>query len=302
MKNIKPFPLLLGVSLIALLCFVLKVGLFDSSPPTHSQDQKIKVVASFYPIYFFAAQIGGDRVEVENITPSGAEPHDYEPTARDLAGIENSALLILNGGNLEAWGNKIKDNLSGGKVVVITAGDDLITQDAHVWLDPILAKKEAQNIAQGLVKIDPRGSSYFENNLKTLEIKFDKLDNDYRNGLINCEEGNIITSHAAFGSLAARYQLEQISIAGLSPDEEPSPQKMAEIVKFAKDNNIKYIFFESLVSPKLSETIATEVGAKTLVLDPIEGISEEGMQKGKDYFSIMEDNLKNLKEALQCTK
>ena len=302
MKNIKPFPFLLGVLLIALLCFVLKVGLFDSSPPTHSQDQKIKVVASFYPIYFFAAQIGGDRVEVKNITPSGAEPHDYEPTARDLAGIENSNLLILNGGNLEAWGNKIKDNLSGGKVVVITAGDGLITQDAHVWLDPILAKKEAQNIAQGLIKIDPRGSSYFENNLKILEIKFDKLDNDYRNGLINCEEGNIITSHAAFGSLAARYGLKQISIAGLSPDEEPSPQKMAEIVKFAKDNNIKYIFFEGLVSPKLSETIATEVGAKTLVLDPIEGISEEGMQKGKDYFSIMEDNLKNLKEALQCTK
>ena len=124
----------------------------------------------------------------------------------------------------------------------------------------------------------------------------------YRQGLSNCAEKNIITSHAAFGYLATTYGLNQVSISGLSPDAEPSPQQLADIVKFAKDSHVKYIFFESLVSPKLSQAIANEVGAQTLVLNPIEGLSDEELAQGKDYFSIMRNNLKNLQTALQCAK
>ena len=128
------------------------------------------------------------------------------------------------------------------------------------------------------------------------------MDTEYKQGLSSCEGKNIITSHAAFGYLAAAYGLNQVPIAGLSPDAEPSPRQLADIAKFAKDNQVKYIFFESLVSPKLSQTIATEVGAQTLVLNPIEGLSEEEMSHGKTYFSVMQDNLTNLRTALQCTK
>ncbi len=135
-----------------------------------------------------------------------------------------------------------------------------------------------------------------------LNQKLDQLDKTYAEGLKTCKQKDIITSHAAFGYLATRYGLNQVAISGISPDEEPSSQQLAEVAKFAKENDVKYIFFESLVSPKLSETIAHEIGAKTLVLDPLEGISDDDIKQGKNYFTVMENNLKNLQKALQCSQ
>jgi zinc transport system substrate-binding protein len=155
-------------------------------------------------------------------------------------------------------------------------------------------------ITQGFIQIDPDNKNYFQTNADTLKTKLDNLNNEYKQGLANCTEKNIITSHAAFGYLATTYGLNQVPISGLSPDAEPSPQQLVNIVKFAKANNVKYIFFESLVSPKLANTIATEVGAKTLVLNPIEGLSDEQLARGDNYFQEMQNNLSNLKIALQC--
>lgn len=273
--------------------------------------RKLRVETSFYPLYYFASQIGGNKAEVTNITPSGAEPHDYDPSTRDITDIEKSNMLVLNGG-VESWGDKIRNNLMGTRVTVVTAGAGLLTQqvveegknqvDPHVWLDPINAKKEAHVITLGFTKIDSANTSYYEQNERTLDAKLDQLDSTYKTGLASCKQKDIITSHAAFGYLATRYNLRQVAIAGLSPDAEPSAQQLADVAKFAKDNNVKYIFFESLISPKLSQTIASEIGAQTMVLDPIEGVSNDDMKAGKDYYSIMQDNLKNLQIALECNK
>jgi len=274
------------------------------------KNNKLQVTTSFYPLYFFASQIGGDKAEVQNITPSGAEPHDYEPTAQDIVRIEKSNLLILNGGRLEAWGDKIKDNIKGKQVITVIAGNGIVNQqvfedgkpilDPHVWLNPSLASIEVKAILNGFIQVDPINKSYYYENTNNLLSQLNEIDKEYKQGLMNCNQKDIVTSHAAFGHLGKAYGLNQVPISGLSPDAEPSSKQLAEVSLFAKNHNVKYIFFESLLSPKLSETIAAEVGAKTIVLDPIEGVSGDDMRAGKNYFSIMKDNLTNLRLALEC--
>lgn len=265
------------------------------------KNKKIQVSASFYPLYFFSSQIGGDKAEVKNITPPGVEPHDYDPSLQDIVRIESSNILILNGG-FEKWGNKIKNNLKSTNVRVIITGEGLFAKnDPHFWLNPRLAKKEVEKITQGFIAIDPANGSYYKNNKKQLDYKLDQLDAKYKKGLANCMSRDMITSHAAFTYLADAYGLNQLPISGLSPDEEPSAMWLARVVDFAKKNKVKYIFFEKLVSPKISQTIAQEVGAKTLALDPIEGLLDDDIKQGKNYFTIMETNLHALRTALQCS-
>lgn len=295
MKNLK-----FRLFLIVLLILLSGIYTATKKTDTTSSTGKIQVATSFYPLYFFASQIAGDNAEVYNITPYGSEPHDYEPTAKDIARIEKSKLLIINGAGLETWADKIKVELTNKNIPILIAGNTIANEDPHIWLSPPLAKKEIYAILQGFITIDENNKDYYQDNANKLKLHLDELDQQYKNGLMTCVQKNFVTSHAAFGHLAQAYGLTQTSISGLSPDEEPSTKQLAEVADFAKKNNIKYIFFESLVSPKLSETVAVEIGAKTLVLDPIEGISEDDMKLGKNYFTIMEDNLKNLTIALEC--
>jgi zinc transport system substrate-binding protein len=286
----KILSVLISIILLASLFFLV----FEKNKEI-STSSKLQVTASFYPMYFFASQIGGNKVNVINITPSGNEPHDYDLTSKDLVKIENSKLLILNG-LIEPWSNKITDDLKNKNTPIVIAGNKLFTStDPHVWLSPTLAKIESENIASTLKTIDPLNSDYYNTNEVKLEDELNILDQKYKDGLQNCATRNFVTSHAAFGYLAKDYGLNQIAVSGLSPDEEPSLKKLADVSNFAKENNIKYIFFESLVSPKLSETIANEVGAKTLVLDPIEGVKDNNT-----YLTLMMNNLQNLRVALQC--
>ncbi|PIR99350.1 ABC transporter substrate-binding protein [Candidatus Collierbacteria bacterium CG10_big_fil_rev_8_21_14_0_10_43_36] len=260
---------------------------------------RISVVTSFYPLYFLAGEIGKEMIVVSNITPTGIEPHDYEPTARDMAEIQKAKLLILNGGKFEAWGEKIKNELKN--VLIVEASQGLVKgNDTHVWLSPKLFKQEAQAILAGLVQIDPDNINYYSDNERILESKLDRLTEKYRKGLIDCRGQEIITSHAAFGYLTSEFGLKQVAVAGLSPDEEPSTKQLTEVAKIARRDGIKYIFFERLVSPRLAETVAEEVGAKILVLDPIEGISNNDIAEGKNYLTLMEENLSNLRIALEC--
>jgi zinc transport system substrate-binding protein len=274
------------------------------------QQGKLQVTASFYPYYFFASQIGGDKANVTNLTPAGAEPHDYEPSAGDIVRIDSSQLLILNG-QVEPWGAKIQSDLKGKSTVVLIAGLGLFTQkvtdeegvtaiDPHVWLSPTRAKVQVKAILNEFIKLDPQNKDYYTANATTLLTALDKIDSDYKAGLASCQKKDIVTSHAAFGYLASDYGLTQIPIAGLSPDAEPSLQEMANITNFVKANGIKYIFFESLVSPKLSQTIANATGAQTLVLDPLEGLTPNAIAQGQNYLTVMEQNLHNLEVALEC--
>lgn len=296
---------------IIILATVAIIGIYffsniDSSR-LGSNNKKLQISASFYPLYYFASEIGGDKAQVIKITPAGSEPHDYEPTTKDIAEIYHSEMIVVNGAGFEPWYSKIKDDLLKTNIMLIdaTGGMELKkmqSTDPHVWLDPILAKQQADRILAGFTQIDSRNAEFYKVNAQKLQKEFDKLDHEYMSKLQFCKQKEFVTSHAAFGYLADRYGLTQISIAGVSPDEEPTPAKLGEVTKFAREHNVKYIFFETLVSPKLSETIANEVGAKTLVLDPLEGLSDDDKKLGKNYFTVMEDNLKTLQEALQCSK
>jgi zinc transport system substrate-binding protein len=303
----KRLTILLGI----LILIGTGVLLLNFSSTKKVSDGKLQVTASFYPMYFFASRIGGDKADVVSITPASAEPHDYEPTTQDLVRIQNSNMLVLNGGALEAWGNKIKSQLPEN-VLVVTAGEGLANKkldengqtiiDPHIWLDPILAKKEVAVIEKGFQKLDPKNSAYFQTNAQKLDGELDVLNTEYLHAFISCTLKDFVTSHAAFGYLGVQYGINQIPISGVSPDEEPSTQKMVEITNLVKAKNIKVIFFESLVSPKLSDTIANETGAKAMVLDPIEGLTKDEIQNGQNYLTIMRQNLNNLQIALQCQK
>ncbi len=302
--------------LIGFAAGLLAVGLITLIVRSHqparqgATARKIAVVASIYPLYFFAERIGGDAADIYNITPAGAEPHDYEPTAQDLVRIEKSRLLIVNGGNLEAWVDRIRKNIDPHHPLVVTAGEGLTTQqvvehgarliDPHVWLSPPLAGRMVAAITRAFAQVDPAHAADYQSRGAALASDIDNLDTAYRRGLADCEDHTIITAHAAFGYLASAYHLDQLPIAGLSPDGEPSPKQLAEIAQFARRHHVQYIFFENLVSPKLAQTLATEVGAKTMILNPIEGLSAEEAAQGKTYLTEMKSNLANLRIALRC--
>jgi zinc transport system substrate-binding protein len=283
------------------------VGLYRAQKPPTNESGQLRVTASFYPLAYFAQEIGGENLAVINLTPSGAEPHDFEPGTRDVAAIENSRLLLINGAGFESWAQRLQGQLSNREVLILPVAEGLAKPegdtariDPHVWLDPVLAQEEVQRIAAALIEIDPANRQEYEANASDLRERLADLDQEFRAGLAQCRQANIVTSHAAFGHLAARYGLKQISAAGLLPEAEPTPQDLAAVVDFVRENQVKYIFFETLLSPRLSETIARETGAQTLALNPLEGLSEEQQAAGENYFTIQRDNLENLRVALDC--
>lgn len=300
---------LLAILAVGVGAYLLWAGR-SVAPAKQTESGKVKVVTSFYPLYYFASRIGGDRAVVTNITPAGAEPHDYEPTAQDVAAMEDSRLLFILGTGLESWGSRVAKNLDADRTTVVSAGQGLMNGhvmeegenviDPHVWLNPALAKKMVDRMAAAYVQADPADAAAYRSNAAVLKNDLDSLDADYRKGLSSCAMHEAVTSHAAFGYLAKEYGFTQVPIAGLSPDAEPSPKELADLSAFVRQHNIGILFFESLVSPKLAETLATETGAKTLVLDPIEGLQPEALAQGQDYLSVMRNNLANLRAALQC--
>jgi zinc transport system substrate-binding protein len=281
------------------------------------------VVTSFYPLYFFAQEVGGDRAQVTNLTPAGAEPHEYEPTPQELVSIERSDLFIINGAGFEGWGESVAQGLNPERTTIVIAAEGLATLegveeeheheheeedahaeeehlDPHVWLSPKLASQMVEQIAEGFVSADRENEAYYRANAEKLKGELQQLDTEFQTALSSCLKRDIITSHAAFGYIARDYNLTQVAITGLSTEEEPSPQRLIEIAQFARQNDVRYIFFESLIPAQLSQTIATEVGAQTLMLNPLEGLSEKDIAAGKNYFSEMRANLQNLQTALQC--
>ena len=296
----------------ALASFGLLVGVAVFLAVSHNKPQvasdKLHVTASFYPLYDFAKNIGGDKISVSNMTPPGSEPHDFEPAPKDIVQAEKSAVFIYNGGTLEPWANKF---LGGYNHIAVKASKDVVLQsgvgeegqtikDPHFWLDPVLAQQIVKNIRDGLIQADPANKDFYTKNANSYIAKLQKLDTDFTAGLTNCSQNTVIASHEVFGYLAQRYHFTAEAITGMSPDQEPSSAKMAELANMAKEKDIKYVFFESLVSPRLADTIAQEVGAQAIVFDPLEGLTDEAQKQGKNYISVQYENLQNLRTALQC--
>ena len=277
---------------------------------------KIKVVATVYPVYEFVKQVGGDKVDVVMLIPPGAEPHDWEPTAKDITRIKDAKIFAYHGAGFEPVEKLLtKDVLGTAMPVEVSKGvaklagshegdlhkDDKHDDegDSHMWLDPLAAQQEVNNILAALIAADEKNAVYYKENAEKFNNQLAALDQEYKKTLGNIVRKDLITSHEAFAYLAARYGLHQIGIMGLSPDAEPTPDKMAEITKFCREHKVKYIFFETLASPKLAQTIAKETGAQLLVLNPLENLTEEEIKQGKSYLSIMKDNLVNLEKALK---
>jgi zinc transport system substrate-binding protein len=286
----------------------------------------LKVAASFYPLAHFAGEVGGDLADVTNIMPPGAEPHEFEPTPRDIGKIYKADIFIFHGEGLDPWARKISADLEQ-KGILIRQMSDYFTflkltddehhhenrmsdraehahehgeSDPHIWLDPILASREVEIIRDAFIQADPSHKEAYIKNSASYMSKLGELDRKYRRGLQSCASRDVIVTHDAFNYLAKRYDLQVYPIMGISPEEEPSPRKLVELSKMARAKKITHIFFETLVSPKLAETIAGETGAKTLVLNPLGGLTGEDIRKGKTYISVMEENLQNLRIALQC--
>ncbi len=299
MKAKKNIGLALLVVAIAALVGLIVVSTNKNSVPS----SKLTVATTFYPLYDFATRIGGDKTAVTNITPAGSEPHDFEPSPQTLAAIQKSDVFIYNGGTFEPWVDKFLPDYKNTAVKASDTIQLLNTQegkDPHFWLDPSLAQQVVTSIRDEFTKADPANKDAYTKNAADYTAKLTQLDADFKNGLQTCATRTVVSSHNAFTYLAKRYNIEVIAIAGLSPEAEPSAAKLAEVSRIVKEKNIQYVFFESLVSPRLADTIAQETGAKTAIFDPIEGLSNDDQKQGKNYISIQRENLSALRTALAC--
>ncbi|MEV6706428.1 metal ABC transporter substrate-binding protein [Micromonospora wenchangensis] len=279
---------------------------------------RVDVVAAFYPLQFVAERVGGDAVTVTNLAKPGAEPHDLELNPRQVGQVSEAELVFYLKGFQPAVDEAVAQNAADRALDVTTvaplrdatagghehegedghAEEESGGKDPHLWLDPTRLATVADKLAERLGTVDPDRAADYTTRARTLRGELEKLDTEYATGLKTCQRREIVVSHAAFGYLAERYQLEQIGLTGLTPDTEPAPQRLAEVAREAREHGATTIFFETLVSPKVAETIAAEVGAKTAVLDPIEGLSADG---GGDYLSVMRTNLTTLRTALGCS-
>jgi zinc transport system substrate-binding protein len=245
------------------------------------------VVAGFYPLAWAAQEIGGPELGVVNLTPNGAEPHDLEPSARDVRRIREARLVLYVRGFQPA----LERALAGrdGPSLDVRAGEG--GQDPHVWLDPARFAGIVRMIGGELGR--PARAH-------ALAGRLNALDREFRAGLADCRTHEIVTSHAAFGYLAARYGLRQVALSGLSPEAEPTPRALQRLVEAVRDTGATTVFTEPLVSPRVAETVARETGARTAVLDPVEGLTPSQQSRGEDYISIMRRNLAALRQALAC--
>lgn len=285
----------------------------------------VEVVTTFYPLQFATEQVGGPDVTVTDLTPPGTEPHDLELTPRQVAAIADADLVVYLAGLQPAVDRAIAENATGtvlevGALVPAPSpgadhadepghteepghdhdhgGHDHGGRDPHLWLDPENMERIGSGIAAALSDLDPDDAAGYADRDATFDARLTDLDERFRTGLARCETRAFITSHEAFGHLAARYDLEQIAIRGLSADEEPSPARIAAVQQAARDHDIDTIFYETLVSPEVSESVARDLGLRTAVLDPIEGLADAST--GANYFSIMDANLAALRGANRC--
>ena len=271
-----------------------------------------QVVATAYPLVYFAQQIAGDPQQVVGLIPPGVEPHDWEPSPRDLVTVGRARLFVYNGAGLEPWAERVLQALGGSAPTAVEATKGLPLMagtaadgseeayDPHVWLDPVLAQGMADRIAEGLAGADASNAARYRGNAARLKARLGELDQKLRAGLSGCRLKTFIASHTAFGYFAKRYGLQQLAIAGLSPEASPSPARMADLVLAARSTQSRFVFFETLASPALAQTLAREAGLQPLVLNPVEGFSAEDLKAGQDYFTAMDANLGNLRRALEC--
>ncbi len=292
---------------------------------------KIKIVTSIYPMYDFAKRIGGDLVAVKMLVPAGTEPHAWEPSTRDMQMLEEADLFVYNGAGMEAWADSLHDTVQNKNLIYVEASanvDLLRTEevhhganeeehdheeheeeheghhhhgeyDPHVWLSPKNAEVEMTAIAEALISKDPEHADTYRKNLEEAKKECASLDSAFAEALKDYQGGYIVVAHEAYGYLCRDYGLKQIGIEGVSADQEPDAARMREIIDLVNEHGIKCIFFEELVDPKVAKSIADETGCTTMALSPLDGLSQKDIDSGRDYFSVMRDNLAALVSSFE---
>jgi zinc transport system substrate-binding protein len=304
--------------LVALLAASLSLTAACATRPASGfSDGRLSVVTAFYPLQFLSQRLGAGDVTVTDLTKPGAEPHDVELNPRQVGQIVDAGLVVYLKGFQpaidEAVDQEAKNRAFNVASVVpllplATSVDGQVEpgqhhaetangMDPHLWLDPVRFATVNDRLGERLGQADPAHAAGYTARARALHAELDTLNAEYARGLKTCARREIVTSHSAFNYLAQRYGLRQIGITGISPEAEPAPRRLAEVADQARATGTTTIFFETLVSPKVAETIAREVGARTAVLDPLEGLTEPGA----DYFSVMRSNLAALTLALGCT-
>lgn len=288
-----------------------------SASATSATSTTLKVSATMYPLAYLAQRVGGDHVEVTNLTKPGAEPHDLELTPQQVSAVQSSDLAITSTGIAPSVDKALAS--SPAKHVYDANTDAQLdlpvpepvvgsesaeehhehgTHDPHFWLDPVRYTAVGEALAKQLATIDPDHAADYTKNATALKADLTTLDGEFSRGLGSCQSKDLVTAHAAFGYLSKRYGFHQVPIAGVSPDEEPSAKDLADITAYVKKNHVKTIYTESLVSPAIARTIASETGAQTAVLDPIEGLADS--TASSDYLGVMRTNLKALQQGQGC--
>ena len=278
-------------------------------------NDELQLVASFYPLQWAAQQVAGSRAEVDSLTKPGAEPHDLELTPKDVATISDADLVIYLKGFQPAVDEAVGQQAGDHSQDVSPAADLTLTYtpieegqqhqdeagatDPHFWLDPLRLAAVAEAIAARLGKLDPTHATVYRTNADRLRATLESLDGEFKAGLANCANPDLVTSHNAFGYLAQRYGLTQVGITGLTPEDEPKPGDLAAIAAFVEENRVRTIYYETLVGPAIAKTVAAETGANTEVLDPIEGLTKES--QGNNYLQVMQANLANIEKGQPCT-
>lgn len=301
---------------IALLFAVILLAACGNQNTPKENDQ-ISIYTTVYPLQYFAERIGGDFVDVETIYPPGADEHTFDPTQKDMMALADADLFFYIGLGLEGFVENAEHTLKNEHVKMIATAD-LITEDMletdhsheeddghdhgeldpHVWISPILSDTLAFSIKEALIEAAPENRAQFEENFEALRDDLLKLDRQFIEMTLDTSQKTFYVSHAAFGYIADTYGLQQIAIAGLNSQSEPSQKQLAALVEEAKDKNIKYVLFEQNVTSKLTEVIRKEIGAEALTLHNLSVLTTEDLKNEEDYFSLMEQNIATLKQAL----
>ncbi len=289
---------------------LLVAGCGSGDGGSKGDDGRLSVDASFYPLQWMAQQVGGLHVSVSNLTKPGAEPHDLELSPKAVAQLNDADVVVYLSGFQPAVDDAVKTaagtvfDAKASAKLDRTFGNDTTGEakpgatDPHFWLDPAKLAVVARSFAATLAERDPANAKDYRAHAARLVAELDGLDRAYDSALSDCSAKDLVTSHEAFGYLANRYGMEQVGIAGLTPGQEPSGADLANVTTFVKRHNVRTIYFETLVSPAVAKTVAAEAGARTAVLDPIEGLTDRS--EGSDYLEVMRANLKNLQLGQPC--
>jgi zinc transport system substrate-binding protein len=295
-----------------LAALVVVLAVIGALAPSATAASKRSVVAAFYPVAYAAQRVGGNRVTVTNLTPAGAEPHDLELTPAQIDKILGADVVFDLGHRFQPAVEKaakqrggptvsLLDTLPIGAAGKMVKEGDATALDPHVWLDPVLMQDLVRQVQRSLTRADPKGRAVYTRNADQFVAELDALNGRYAQGLAACDRKLIVTSHEAFGYLAHRYGLRQEGVAGISPDAEPDAQRLGQLADLVKQQGVTTVFTETLVSPRIADTLAREAGVKTDTLNPLEGLTDKEVSHGANYVTVMNQNLEKLRRALGCT-